>query len=292
MHSEGSLEVLKALAHLSSYTLIFTATSAQKTIALVECFNNRDKESTISLFEGFSIEEFEIFRQRVPVYSGLDADADAVKKLERLTGFLPGLLSLPRGTDFSLSLTPPPVIQPSDDRWITPLQRAVGEFVATCVTNIQDKHSPSHETAVFGTEYAGDPSTINFDIVSIPDDDGVVPVAAQLGAPRDVAAGKQAFRAEAIALAGTPKNAATITTGRNSKSNRMFHGWDTHLIDFDLLYLECVCRKETSLVFHYVHPVGHSEAPARGKMVLGSPAPAMPTRWRYTCSCLLVRVGC
>jgi hypothetical protein len=145
---------------------------AQKTSAFVDCFNNCDKGSTIPLFDGFSIEEFEIFRQRVPVYSGLDAKA--VEKLERLTGFLPGLLSLPGGADFSLSPTPLLVIQPGDDRWITPLQRAVGEFVATCMTNTQDKHKGSHEAAVFGTAYKGDQSLINFDIVSIPDDIAMV----------------------------------------------------------------------------------------------------------------------
>lgn len=42
------------------------------------------------------------------------------------------------------------------------------------MTNSNDKHTKSHEAAVFGTEYTSDPSLINFDIVSIPNKDGMV----------------------------------------------------------------------------------------------------------------------
>jgi hypothetical protein len=172
VQTQKSVIVLKALAQLSNSTLVFTATSTRKTSAFVDCFNNCAKGITIPLFDGFSIKEFEIYRQRVPVYNGLDAEA--VEKLERLTGFLPGLLSLPGGTDFKVSPTHVPANQPDDDRWINPLQRAVTTFVATCMTNIQDKHEQSHEAAVFGIEYIGDHSNINFDIVSIPDGGGMV----------------------------------------------------------------------------------------------------------------------
>jgi hypothetical protein len=90
VQTQESLTVLRALAQLSGSTLVFTAANAQKTSAFVDCFNNCKRVKTIPFFYGFSIEEFEIYRQRVPVYSNLDAEA--VEKLERLTGFLPGLL--------------------------------------------------------------------------------------------------------------------------------------------------------------------------------------------------------
>mmetsp|Transcript_19361 Transcript_19361/g.41705 ORF Transcript_19361/g.41705 Transcript_19361/m.41705 type:complete len:648 (-) Transcript_19361:478-2421(-) len=168
----GSVDVLAALARLSGATLVFTAASAQKTSALVECFHQCDKQNTIHAFDGFRDEEFEIFRQRLPAYSGLGEEA--IEKLWRLTGFLPGLLTLPGGADFCLSSTQKQSATQIDDGWINPIRRAVTEFVATCLTYTQEKHKASHEAAVFGTKYSGDQSLINFDIVSIPNKERMV----------------------------------------------------------------------------------------------------------------------
>lgn len=159
----GSPVVVEAILRLSGLTLVITAASARKTTAFVDCFNNCDQNNTIPFFDGFTGDEFQTYRLRVPAYRGMD-DAD-VFRLERLTGFLPGLLSLPRGDAFKLH---PDVMDLQNVDVLSEVQSVMLTFMAGCCSGMTEKHSRSHEAAVFGRPYNGNEAEIDFDVVSLP----------------------------------------------------------------------------------------------------------------------------
>lgn len=168
-----AVQLLLHLKALSRNTLVIQAASSRKTKAFAECLSDLgNQQSIVPLNHGFSMEEFNVFRQYCAPYSGFTEDD--FDTIEDLTGFFPGLLTLPGG-DFKL------LQQQSDSETImtasVAFQQLVVAFDASVSTSLAyastDKHM-SYLAALTESQFTGDRTQIDFDLVSLPNASSMV----------------------------------------------------------------------------------------------------------------------